>query len=100
MKIEKKVENDVTVLKIEGQIISSTSQMLEDEINAVLQTEDQLMLDFERVEFMASSGIRVLLAASAKLKEKDGLLILTNVNSSIRRVLDMTGLLDFLDIRQ
>lgn len=100
MKIEKKVENDVTVLKIEGQIVSSTSQMLEDEINAVLQTEDKLMLDFERVEFMASSGIRVLLAASVKLKEKDGLLILTNVNSSIRRVLDMTGLLDFLDIRQ
>ena len=99
MQVQKTIENDVAILNINGRIVSTTAPVLEKAIEDVLKTENKLILDFSGVDFMASSGIRVLLIAYKRLKIQDGLLILRNVNPAVMNVLEVTGLKDFLDIR-
>ncbi len=99
MQVQKTIENDVAILNINGRIVSTTAPVLEKAIEDVLKTENKLILDFSGVDFMASSGIRVLLIAYKRLKIQDGLLILRNVNPAVMKVLEVTGLKDFLDIR-
>ncbi len=99
MQVQKTIENDVAILNINGRIVSTTAPVLEKAIEDVLKTENKLILDFSGVDFMASSGIRVLLIAYKHLKIQDGLLILRNVNPAVMNVLEVTGLKDFLDIR-
>ncbi len=99
MRIQKTIENGVTVLNITGRLVSTTAADLENAIDSVLDEDNKLILDFSGVEYMASSGIRTLLLASKKIKASDGLLILRNVNADVMYVLEITGLKDFLDIR-
>ncbi|MBP3403336.1 MAG: STAS domain-containing protein [Alphaproteobacteria bacterium] len=99
MRIQKTIENGVTVLNITGRLVSTTAADLETAIDSVLNDDNKLILDFSGVEYMASSGIRTLLLASKKIKAVDGQLILRNVNSDVMYVLEITGLKDFLDIR-
>lgn len=98
MQIQKSKENNVVVLKVIGQLTSQTSPALEATINDVLRTEKNLILDFAELDFLASSGIRVILSTHKKIKNKDGAFVIRNVNKVVMDVFEMTGLRDFLNI--
>ena len=57
-----------------------------------------LTLDFEKVDYISSAGLRVLLTFQQELEEKDKSMILCHVNDIIRDVFDVTGFLDILTI--
>ncbi len=99
MQLQKTQENGIVVLKVIGQLISATSSSLETEINNILETENNLILDFSELNFLASSGIRVILSAQKKIKNKNGSLVIRNVNDVVMGVFEMTGLRQFIDIR-
>lgn len=99
MQLQKTQENGIVVLKVIGQLISATSSSLETEINNILETENNLILDFSELDFLASSGIRVILSAQKKIKNKNGSLVIRNVNDVVMEVFEMTGLRQFIDIR-
>ena len=99
MQIRKSVENGVVVLKVIGQLTSPTSPSLEAVINTVLETETRLILDFEELEFLASSGIRVILSTQKKINAEHGSLIIRNVNDVVMEVFEMTGLREFINIQ-
>ena len=100
MQIEKTQEGDIVVLKVIGQLTSPTSPALETAINKVLETESNLVLDFAELDFLASSGLRVILSTQKKINTKDGALIIRNVNKVVMDVFEMTGLRDFLNVFQ
>ena len=99
MQIQKEREDGVVVLKVVGQLVTATSPVFEAAVNDVFETEDKLILDFSELEFLASSGIRVILAAQKKVNDIGGLLIIRNVNDVVMQVFEMTGLRQFMDIR-
>ena len=100
MQIEKTIENGVVVLKVTGQLTSPTSLSLEAAINSVLETDKNLILDFAGLDFLASSGIRVILSTQKRINTKDGAFVIRNVNKVVMEVFEMTGLRDFLNIFQ
>ena len=100
MQIEKTKEGDIVVLKISGQLTSVTSPELETAINGVLETESNLVLDFADLDFLASSGLRVILSTQKRINAKDGALVIRNVNKVVMEVFEMTGLRDFLNVFQ
>ena len=51
----------------------------------------RLLLDFTRVDYLSSAGMRVLLSATKKLKMKRGALILFSVPEESLEVLKMAG---------
>ena len=95
MQIEKTQEGDIVVLNICGQ---ATSSEFEAAVNAVLETEKNLVLDFANLDFLASSGLRVILSTQKKINAKDGALVIRNVNNVVMEVFEMTGLRDFLNV--
>ena len=55
-------------------------------------------MDFSHVEYISSSGLRVLLKIQKKIASTNGEMKITNVNDSIKEVFEVTGFSDILTI--
>ena len=97
MTIEKTKTGTALTLAPEGRLDTMTSPELEKELNASLEGADALMLDFSRLDYISSAGLRVLLSAHKAMAGKGGMVI-RNVNEIVREVLDVTGFSDILTI--
>ena len=97
MTISKQMNGTTLTLAPEGRLDTMTSPELEKELNASLEGADALMLDFSRLDYISSAGLRVLLSAHKAMAGKGGMVI-RNVNEIVREVLDVTGYSDILTI--
>lgn len=80
------------ILRIEGRIDVSSSPILERKIAKLIEEgQNILLLDFSRVEYLSSAGIRVLLAAQKKLKEKKKQMLLFSLEEEVYEVIAMAG---------
>jgi anti-anti-sigma factor len=80
------------VLRLDGRLDAATSPILEKKINSLL-VEDYslLLLDFVCVDYLSSAGMRLLLAASKKLKQKQGALVLFAVGEEVMKMIKLAG---------
>ena len=92
-------EQNGTALKIalEGRLDTMTAPELEAELNQSLGGADSLTLDFSKLDYISSAGLRVLLSAHKSMAGKGGMKV-TNVNEIVREVFDVTGFSDILTI--
>jgi anti-anti-sigma factor len=59
----------------------------------------ELVLDFEGIAFMDSSGIRTIVELSSRLRDRNGVLVLQSIPETPRRVLEVSGLTEHLEMR-
>jgi len=97
MNIVKNLEGDRLVIALEGRLDTSTAPELEAVIKEELAGIDSAVLDFEKLEYISSAGLRVLLSTHKALMSKGGLMI-KNVRPEIMEVLEITGFSDILNI--
>lgn len=97
LKVEKKLEDDKLYVAVEGRLDTITSPDLEKEINESIEGVKELTIDFDKVEYISSSGLRVLLAEQ-KVMNKQGSMKLINVNDTIMEIFEVTGFTDILTI--
>ena len=97
MTIEKKVNGNALEIALEGRLDTMTSPELEAELNDSLKNADSLVLNFSKLDYISSAGLRVLLSAHKAMVSKGGMKI-TNVNEMVREVFDVTGFSDILNI--
>lgn len=97
MTISRQQDGTTLTLAPEGRLDTMTSPELESELNASLEGADRLVLDFGRLEYISSAGLRVLLSAHKRMSGRNGMVI-RNVNELVREVLDVTGFSDILTI--
>ena len=91
MTIQTKSENGSVTLELEGSLDTNTSPQLEDELAAVLDsTVELLVIDFANLAYISSAGLRVLLAAQKKMN-RQGEMIIRNVNDVIMEIFEVTG---------
>jgi stage II sporulation protein AA (anti-sigma F factor antagonist) len=83
-----------TILAIEGEIDLDTAPSLGSAIEDGLQRTGRVVLDFGGVRFMDSSGLNVLVAASARPDGVRGDVLIRNASAGVRRLLTLTGLDD------
>lgn len=57
----------------------------------------ELVLDFAGLEYLSSAGLRVLLAAQ-KVMNRQGSMVVKNVNETIMEIFEVTGFVDVLTI--
>ena len=86
---------DIT-LAVEGRLDTSTAPQMEAEISA-LEADTKLVLDFTKLEYVSSAGLRVLLGAQKKFAAA-GSLTIQHVCEEINEVFEMTGFSDILTI--
>ena len=97
MKIEKKLNDSRLLITLEGRLDTMTVPQLEQEIKSIPDTVTELIVDLAGMEYISSSGLRVLLSAYKVMRSRGGMKI-TNANELLKEIFDVTGFSDFLPI--
>lgn len=97
MNIIKNAENDTLTITIEGRLDTNTAPQLESELKASVEGVKKLVLDFTKLEYVSSAGLRVILATQ-KLMNKQGSMVIKNVKPTVMEVFEITGFVDILTI--
>ena len=96
LKIEKK-NTETKTLALIGRLDTVTAPELEAEISTILPTAESLVLDMEKLEYISSAGLRVILKTQKALTQKAGLKLI-HVSDEVMEVFEITGFSDFLTI--
>ncbi|MDE7399039.1 MAG: STAS domain-containing protein [Oscillospiraceae bacterium] len=97
MNIIKNLEGKTLNIALEGRLDTTTAPQLESELKQSIADNTELILDFAKLEYISSAGLRVLLAAQ-KVMNKQGKMAIRNVNDVIAEVFEVTGFADILTI--
>ena len=98
MNIKQKREGNKLTVSVEGRIDSSTAPNFMEYLQGALTDVTELVLDFEKLEYISSAGLRVLLFAQ-KTMNKQGSMVVCNVNADIMETFELTSFTDILTIR-
>ena len=82
---------------LEGRLDTVTAPELEAELKASFDGITSLTLNFEKLDYISSAGLRVLLSAQ-KVMNNCGEMKIINVNETIMEIFDITGFSDILTI--
>ena len=97
MKINKVIDGETLRISPEGRLDTTTAPQLEAELRQSIQGVTLLELDFDRLEYLSSAGLRVILAAQ-KTMNQQGKMVVRHVNETIMEVFEVTGFIDILTI--
>ena len=97
LNINKTIEEGKALFALDGRLDIETSPELEMEIKNSMENLTELVLDFEKINYISSAGLRVLLYTE-KVMSKQGILKLINVNEDIMNTFEMTGFSEILNI--
>ncbi len=90
--------DDYRIIEFSGNLDTATSPEVEKTINECIENGDlKFIFNFENTKYMSSSGLRVLLATAKKLKNR-GELRITNLNTVIEEVFDISGFSSILNV--
>ena len=97
MEILKNANGQSLTISLVGRLDTTTAPQLESELKSSLNDVNELVLDFAKLEYISSAGLRVLLSAQ-KVMNKQGKMTIKNANDEIKSVFDITGFCDILTI--
>jgi anti-anti-sigma factor len=80
------------ILRIDGRLDAASAPILERKISSLMdEGHHHLILDFSRIDYLSSAGMRVLLSATKKLKAQKGALVLFSVADDVGDIIKMAG---------
>ncbi len=97
MTIQKNLEGTTLTLTPKGRLDTTTAPQLEAEVKGSLEGVTALVLDLAELEYISSAGLRVVLSAQ-KVMNKQGSMVVRNINEYVMEVLEVTGFSDILTI--
>ncbi len=91
MEIEKKYDEKELTISVEGRIDTITSNDLEKEITDEMGNFDSLIMDFEKLDYISSAGLRLLISTQKKLKPDNIPFVIKNANDTVKEIFRMSG---------
>ena len=91
MTISKDLQGTNLVIALEGRLDTTTAPELEAELNQSMPGAESLTLDFGKLEYISSAGLRVLLSAHKAMAKKGGMKVI-NANEIVKEVFEVTGM--------
>ncbi len=95
MTIQKNVAGGAVTIALEGRLDTTTSPELEVVLKEVLPDATEMVFDLAALEYISSSGLRVLLMAQKQMN-KQGPMVIKGVNEIVMEVFEVTGFSDIL----
>jgi anti-anti-sigma factor len=96
--IKRQDYDHVAIISLEGALDSSSAPSLNEEVQKIiLLNPSELVMDMEKLDFMASAGLRIIIFAKQKLGST-AKLILVKPQDQLIETLKMTGLLHSVSI--
>lgn len=95
--INKSFADTELTVTLEGRLDTTTAPELEQSLQESISDVSELVMDFEKLEYISSAGLRVLLSAQ-KIMNRQGGMKVVHVNETIMEILEVTGFVDILTI--
>ncbi len=94
-----KTANDVKVLDFEGKLDTQTSPDAQSELTRLVEDgARKILVDFDKLEYVSSAGLRVLLATAKQLKAENGELRICCLNELVKEVFDISGFITIFKV--
>ena len=97
LNLTKNTADVVCTYVLEGRLDTVTAPELEKELKSLPEEKLALVLDFEKLSYISSAGLRVLLSTQ-KARNSLGGMTLIHVNETIMEIFEVTGFSDILTI--
>ncbi len=97
MTITETKNGSALTVALEGRLDTMTAPELEEKLNAALTDVTELTFDLEKLEYISSAGLRVLLSAQ-KTMNRQGSMKVLHANEMILEIFEVTGFSDILTI--
>ena len=97
MTINRIQDGNHLTLALEGRLDTTTAPDLEKELKTGLDGVNELIMDFSKLDYISSAGLRVLLSAHKQMSKQGGMKVV-HVNEMVAEVFEVTGFSDILDI--
>ena len=98
MKIIKKQNGDTLCIAPEGRLDATNAPELEKEIKGAPDNITELVMDFEKLDYISSAGLRVMLSAQKAMSRRGGMKVV-HVNETIMEIFEVTGFSEILTIK-
>ncbi len=92
MQISVKTTNEVKVLAFAGRLDTQTSPDAQQKLTRLIEEgETKILVNFEKLDYISSAGLRVLLIVAKQLRTTDGELRICGLNEIVLEVFDISG---------
>ena len=99
MNISSTTIESVTVVRLEGNLDTNTSSEAQDSLNKLIdEGASKILVNFDKVDFVSSSGLRILLATAKRLSGTGGNLRISNLNETVAEVFEISGFSTILSV--
>ena len=98
MTIDKTLKDGKLTLAVEGRLDTITAPRLQDVLIPSINEAIQIELDFTKLFYMSSAGLRVLLVGQKVAASKGVSFSICGVSEEVMEVLEITGFVDILNI--
>ena len=87
------------VATLEGELDTAAAIEVEKKLQPLFNSEGRdVVIECEKLEYIASSGLRILLGILKSAKAAGSKVILRNLNEDIRNVFKLTGLISLFEV--
>lgn len=97
MDYQVRVEQEIKVIDLAGELNSTTSSPIHKAISDELVAGESVILNMTHVSYMSSAGIRTLLLLYRSVMESGGQIVLVGLSEDLQDTLSLTGFLEFFN---
>lgn len=96
LKVEVELIDDKAIIHLEGLLDAHNSQLFEEALKEViLKGVGKVIIDFEKLNYLGSSGLEIILGKVQDLRKRGGDIVLSSMSFKIKKIFDLLGLLDY-----
>ena len=99
MEISERKMGNVNIISLCGRLDASSANDVETKLNSLIDAAQvQLVVNLDKLEYISSSGLRVLLAGLKKVRKQQGDIKLVCLQPNVKKVFDIAGFTQLFDI--
>ena len=88
-----------TIIRCEGRLDATSSPQLETAMNGLVdENQNHILIDFNKVDYLSSAGMRLLLSMTKRLNSSEGKLVLCSIHDDVMEIIRMAGFEQILNI--
>ena len=99
MTVNTRKRGETLAVMLDGALNRTTCDAVEAQITGEMQGIKKLVFDMEKLSFISSAGLRVLVKLRKQVGERENMEI-CNVQPDVMNIFSVTGLAEYLNIRQ
>ncbi len=99
MEVTIRDESDTKIIMLQGKLDTNSTPDVESEINSLLDSgTNKLLINFENLSYISSTGLRLLLATAKRLQSSEGDLRVCSLNEMATEVFELSGFTSIINV--